>query len=84
MTTKDVIDMMMQNQEKYTTYEEREIPIRMMARPCKGRRKKKKSIKLYGYITRFKRKQCRVIGITLNDVIQYCIDNNLPVTHLLD
>ena len=79
MTLQDIAQEMLKNIERYAKVKEVEIPQLVQALTHKKYRINKKWGKRYGTKTIYKRQRAKVADITINDVIEFCIENGLPM-----
>ena len=79
MTLQEIAQEMMKDINRYAKTEEVEIPQLVQARKHKKWRTNKKWKKRYGMKVVYKKQKARVANITVEDVINFCIENNLPM-----
>lgn len=79
MTLQEIAQEMMKDINRYAKTEEVEIPQLVQARKHKKWRINKKWKKRYGMKVVYKKQKARVANITVEDVINFCIENNLPM-----
>ena len=79
MTLQEIAQEMMKDINRYAKTEEVEIPQLVQARTHKKWRTNKKWKKRYGMKFVYKKQKARVAHITVEDVINFCIENNLPM-----
>ena len=79
MTLQEIAQEMMKDINRYAKTEEVEIPQLVQARTHKKWRTNKKWKKRYGMKVVYKKQKARVANITVEDVINFCIENNLPM-----
>lgn len=79
MTLQEIAQEMLKNVNRYAKVQEVEIPEIVQARTHKKWRINKKWKKRYGMKIIYKKQTARVADITVNDVINFCIENNLPM-----
>ena len=70
---------MLKDIKRYTTVQEVDIPQLVQARKHKKVRVNKKWKNRYGMKVAYKKQKAQVADITVNDVINFCIENNLPM-----
>lgn len=75
MTLQEVAQEMMKDINRYAKTEEVEIPQLVQARTHKKWRINKKWKKRYGMKVVYKKQKARVANITVQDVINFCIEN---------
>lgn len=79
MTLQEIAQEMMKDINRYATTKEVEIPEVVQARTHKKHRINKKWKKRYGMKVIYKKQIARVADITVNDVIEFCIEKGLPM-----
>lgn len=79
MTLQEIAQEMMKDINRYVKVQEVEVPQFVQVRTHKKRRINKKWKKRYGMKVIYKKQRARVADITVNDVINFCIENNLPI-----
>lgn len=79
MTLQEIAQEMMKDINRYAKTEEVEVPQLVQARTHKKWRTNKKWKKRYGMKVVYKKQKARVANITVEDVINFCIENNLPM-----
>ena len=79
MTLQEVAQEMLKDINRYAKVQEVEIPKVVQARTHKKHRINKKWKKRYGMKVVYQKQKARVADITVNDVIEFCIENNLPM-----
>ena len=79
MTLQEIAQEMMKDINRYAKTEEVEVPQLVQARTHKKWRINKKWKKRYGMKVVYKKQKARVANITVEDVINFCIENNLPM-----
>lgn len=79
MTLQEIAQEMMKDIGRYATVQEVEIPEVVQARTHKKPRINKKWKKRYGMKVVYKKQRARVADITVNDVIEFCFENRLPI-----
>ena len=79
MTLQEIATEMLKDINRYAKVREVEIPIVVQARTHKKHRINKKWKKRYGAKVIYKTKTAKVADITVNDVIEFCIENGLPM-----
>ena len=79
MTLQEIAQELMKDINRYAKTEEVEIPQLVQARKHKKWRINKKWKKRYGMKVVYKKQKARVANITVEDVINFCIENNLPM-----
>ena len=79
MTLQEIAQEMLKDISKYTEVRETQIPQVVQARKHKKRRINKKWKKRYGTKVVYKTIRARVADITVNNVIEFCIEKGLPI-----
>ena len=79
MTLQEIAQEMLKDINRYAKVQEVDIPQLVQVRTHKNKRINKKWKKRYGMKVVYKKQKAKVADITVNDVIQYCIENNLPM-----
>lgn len=79
MTLQEIAQEMLKDINRYAKVREVEIPTVVQARTHKKHRINKKWKKRYGMKMVYQKQNARVADITVNDVIEFCIENNLPM-----
>lgn len=79
MTIHEIAQEMLKDIERYAKVREVEVPKLVQARTHKKRRINKKWKKRYGMKVVYKKQMAKVADITVNDVIEFCIEKGLPL-----
>ena len=79
MTLQEIAQEMLKNVDRYAKVQEVEIPHVVQVRTHKKHRINKKWKKRYGSKVVYTRQRAKVADITVNDVIEFCIENKLPM-----
>ena len=79
MTLQEISQEMLKDINRYATTKEVEVPEIVQVRTHKKRRINKKWKKRYGMKVIYHKKKARVADITVNDVIEFCIEKGLPL-----
>jgi hypothetical protein len=79
MTLQEIAQEMLKDVNRYAKVQEVDIPQLVQARTHKKTRVNKKWKKRYGMKIVYKKQKAKVADITVNDVINFCIENNLPM-----
>lgn len=79
MTLQEIAQEMLKDINRYAKVQEVEIPQLVQARTHKKHRINKKWKKRYGMKAIYIRQKARVADITVNDVIEFCIEKGLPM-----
>ena len=79
MTLHEIAQEMLNDIERYAKVREVEVPKLVQARTHKKRRINKKWKKRYGMKVVYKKQMAKVADITVNDVIEFCIEKGLPL-----
>ena len=79
MTLQEIAQEMLKDVNRYAKTQEVAIPHVIQARVHKKHRINKKWKKRYGMKVVYKKKTARVADITVNDVIEFCIEKGWPL-----
>ena len=79
MTLQEIAQEMLKDINRYAKVQEVEIPQLVQARTHKKHRINKKWKKRYGMKAICIRQKAKVADITVNDVIEFCIEKGLPM-----
>lgn len=79
MTLQEIAQEMMKDINRYAEVRETQIPQVVQVRKHKKYRTNKKWKKRYGVKVVYKTVKARVADITVNDVIEFCIEKGLPI-----
>jgi hypothetical protein len=79
MTLQEIAQEMLKDINRYAKTQEVDIPQVVQVRTHKKVRVNKKWKKRYGMKVVYKKQKAKVADITVNDVINFCIENNLPM-----
>lgn len=79
MTLQEIAQEMMKDINRYAKVQEVEIPEVVQVKTHKKPRINKKWKKRYGMKVIYKKQKTKVADITVNDVIEFCIENGLPM-----
>ena len=79
MTLQEIASEMLKDINRYAKTQEVDIPQVVQVRTHKKVRVNKKWNKRYGMKVVYKKQKAKVADITVNDVINFCIENNLPM-----
>ena len=79
MTLQEIASEMLKDINRYAKTQEVSIPVLVQTRTHKKRRINKKWKKRYGMQVVHKKQKARVADITVNDVIEFCIEKGLPM-----
>ena len=79
MTLQEVAQEMMKDINRYASIKEVDVPEVVQVRTHKKHRINKKWKKRYGMKVIYKKQTARVADITVNDVIEFCIEKGLPM-----
>lgn len=79
MTLQEIAQEMLKDVNRYAKVQEVEIPKLVQARTHKKRRINKKWKKRYGMKVVYKKQKAKVADITVQDVIEFCIEKCLPM-----
>lgn len=79
MTLQEIAQEMLKDINRYAKTQEVEIPNVIQARTHKKHRINKKWKKRYGMRVVYTKKTARVADITVNDVIEFCIEKGWPM-----
>ncbi len=79
MTLQEIAEMMLQEVDRYAVTKEIEVPKMVQVRKHKKWRINKKWAKRYGYKLVYEKKMAKVADITLDNVIEFCQEKNIPL-----
>ena len=79
MTLQEISQEMLKDIERYAAVKEVDVPKLVQARTHKKRRINKKWKKRYGMKVVYKKQMAKVADITVQDVIEFCIEKGLPL-----
>ena len=79
MTLQEIAQEMLKDINRYAKTQEVEIPQLVQVRTHKKVRVNKKWKNRYGMKVVYKKQKAQVADITVNDVIEFCIENNLQM-----
>lgn len=79
MTLQEIAQEMLKDINRYAKVQEVEIPKVVQVRTHKKRRINKKWKKRYGTKVVYQKQKAKVADITVNDVIEFCIEKGLPM-----
>ena len=79
MTLQEISKEMLKDINRYAKVKEVEIPKLVQVRTHKKHRINKKWKKRYGMKVIYKKQMAKVADITVNDVIEFCIEKGLPM-----
>ena len=79
MTLQEISQEMLKDIERYAKIKEVDVPKLVQARTHKKRRINKKWKKRYGMRVVYKKQTAKVADITVQDVIDFCIEKGLPL-----
>ena len=79
MTLQEIAMEMLKEIDKYTTVKEVEVPKLVQTRTHKKKRINKKWKKRYGMCVVYEKKTARVADITVDNVVEFCQENGLPL-----
>ena len=79
MTLPEIAEMMLQEVDRYAVRKEVEVPKMVQARTHKKWRTNKKWARRYGRKMVYERKMARVADITLENVLEFCQEKNIPL-----
>ena len=79
MTLQEISQEMLKDIERYAKIKEVDVPKLVQARTHKKRRINKKWKKRYGMKVVYKKQMAKVADITVQDVIEFCIEKGLPL-----
>lgn len=79
MTLQEIAQEMMKDISRYAVYKEAEVPKTVQIRKHKKKRINKKWKKRYGTTIILVKKKALVADITVNDVLEFCKEKNLPL-----
>ena len=79
MTLQEIAEMMLKEVDRYAVNKEVDVPKMVQARTHKKWRVNKKWKSRYGMKMVYERKMAKVADITLDDVIEFCQEKNIPL-----
>lgn len=79
MTLQEIAEMMLKEVSRYATTKEVNVPKLVQARTHKKWRVNKKWAKRYGMKITYEKKMAKVADITINDVVEFCLEKKLPL-----
>ena len=79
MTLQEIAQEMLKDVERYAKVQDVEIPKVVQVRTHKKSRINKKWKKRYGMKVVYHKQKAKVADITVNDVIEFCIEKGLPM-----
>ena len=79
MTLQEIAEMMLKEVDRYATRKEVDVPRLVQARTHKKWRINKKWLKKYGQRIVYEKKMARVADITVEDVMEFCREKELPL-----
>ena len=85
MTIQDIVQELLKEPDKYAVEREEMILIGVEpVRKHKKRRIQKKYIKRYGMKTIYEKKKVKAIDVTMDMLLDFCQENNIPITDIVD
>ena len=79
MTMQEIATEMLKEVDRYAIRKEVEVPKLVPMRTHKKRRIQKKWLKRFGTKIVYEKKMAKVADITIEDVLQFCQEKNLPI-----
>ena len=79
MTLQEIAEMMLKEVDRYAVHKEVDAPKLVQARTHKKWRINKKWLKRYGQRIVYEKKMARVADITVEDVMEFCHEKELPL-----
>ena len=79
MTMQEIAEMMLKEVDRYAVSKEVDIPKLVPIRTHKKRRIRKKWLKRFGTKIIYEKKMAKVADITIENVLQFCQEKNLPI-----
>ena len=79
MNLQEIAQEMLKDINRYAKEQEVDVPKLVQVRTHKKNRINKKWKKRYGMKVIYKKQKARVADITVYDIIEFCIENNLPM-----
>lgn len=79
MTLQEVAEMMLKEVDRYAVSKEVDVPKLVQARTHKKWRVNKKWARRYGVKVVYEKKMAKVADITLENVIDFCQEKNIPL-----
>lgn len=85
MTIQDIVQELLKEPDKYAVEREEVIPIGIEPiRKHKKRRIQKKYVKRYGMKIKYEKKKVKTIDVTMDTILDFCQENNIPITDIID
>ena len=78
MTLQEIVSLMIED-GRYFVEKDAEIPKMVQARRHKKRRVDKKWAKRYGYKTIYETKRSKVMDVTINNVVEFCLEKQIAL-----
>ena len=78
MTLQEIASLMVED-GRYFVEKDAEIPTVVQAKTHKKRRINKKWAKKYGYKTIYETKKAKVMDVTIDNVVEFCIEKQIPL-----
>lgn len=78
MKFQEIVQLMIED-GRYFVEKDAEIPKTVQARKHKKRRINKKWAKKYGYKTVYETKRAKVMDVTIENIVEFCIEKGLPL-----
>lgn len=79
MTLQEIAEMMLKEVDRYAVRQEVDVPKLVQARTHKKWRINKKWAKRYGTKVVYEKKMAKVADITIDDVVAFCLEKQLPL-----
>lgn len=79
MTLQEIAEMMLQEVDRYAVSKEVDVPKMVQVRTHKKYKVNKKWAKRYGMKVVYEKKMAKVADITLENVLEFCHEKNLPL-----
>ena len=78
MTLQEVVSMMVED-GRYFVEKDAEVPKVVQVKTHKKKRINKKWAKRYGYKTIYETKKAKVMDVTIDNVVEFCINKQIPL-----
>ena len=78
MTLQEIVSLMIED-GRYFVEKDAEIPKMVQTRRHKKRRVDKKWAKRYGYKTIYETKRSKVMDVTINNVVEFCLEKQIAL-----
>lgn len=78
MVLQEIVSLMIED-GRYFVERDAEIPKTVQVRTHKKRRINKKFAKKYGYKTIYETKKAKVMDVTIDNVVEFCLEKQIPL-----